>query len=53
MLRWGLDFSYRRTGRGAFWVHRYCDRRSGDCQILVVPVSGGLPDFFCYWHIGG
>jgi hypothetical protein len=47
-----VNFSYNRTGGGAFWIYGYRRCGRGDCQILVLPVPVGLPDFFSYRHIG-
>lgn len=48
----GFNFPYHRTSGGAFWIYEYCGCGGGDCQSLVLPVPGDLPDLFCYGHIG-
>ena len=47
----GSDFSHHRARCGGVWIYGYsrCGRR--DCQFLVLPVPGNLPDFFCYRDI--
>jgi len=52
MLRWALIFLVIALVAALFGFYGYCRCGRRDCQILVLPVPGGLPDLFCYRHIG-
>jgi hypothetical protein len=51
MLRWALIFLVIALVAALFGFTGIAAAAAADCQILVLPVPGGLPDLFCYRHI--